>query len=144
MAPSCARHCLGLFALLAIADFARAETIAIVNARAYPMTDAAAGRIDDATIVIRDGRFESVQANAAPPAGARVVDAHGRIVTPGLMNANTRLGLVEVSSLEETRDYGVDSGPLGTATGADIMGNGIDLVNSPATAAHILILIAKE
>jgi len=115
MAPSCVRHCLGLFALLAIADFARAETIAIVNARAYPMTDPGANRIDDATIVIRDGRFESVQAKTAPPDGARVVDAHGRIVTPGLMNANTHLGLVEVSSLEETRDYAVDSGPLGAA-----------------------------
>jgi hypothetical protein len=31
------------------------------------------------------------------------------------MNANTHLGLVEVSSLEETRDYSVTDGPLGAA-----------------------------
>jgi len=44
-----------------------------------------------------------------------VIDAAGRTVTPGLMSADTHLGLVEVSSLEETRDYGVNSGPLGAA-----------------------------
>ena len=102
--------------LLAVAmNSAAAETVAIVHAKAWTLTEGTSGPLDDATIVIRDGRFESVQAKAAVPAGARVVDAHGRVVTPGLMNANTHLGLVEVSSLDETRDYGVDSGPLGAA-----------------------------
>ena len=101
--------------LMSATSAAAAETVAIVHAKAWTLTDGTSGPLDDATIVIRDGRFESVQAKAAPPAGARVVDAHGRVVTPGLMNANTHLGLVEVSSLEETRDYGVDSGPLGAA-----------------------------
>jgi alpha-galactosidase len=34
----------------------------------------------------------------------------------------------------------VDTGLLGTATGADIMANGIDLIQSPNTAAHVLLL----
>jgi alpha-galactosidase len=34
----------------------------------------------------------------------------------------------------------VDSGVLGVATGADIMVNGIDLLGSPTSAAHILLL----
>jgi len=102
--------------LLAVAmNSAAAETVAIVHAKAWTLTEGMSGPLDDATIVIRDGHFESVQAKGATPAGARVVDAQGRVVTPGLMNANTRLGLVEVSSLDETRDYGVDSGPLGAA-----------------------------
>jgi imidazolonepropionase-like amidohydrolase len=106
--------CLALLAVV-VNGAANAETVAIVHANAWTMTDGSSGPVDDATIVIRDGRFESVQAKASPPGDARVVDARGRIVTPGLMNANTHLGLVEVSSLEETRDYGVDSGPLGAA-----------------------------
>ncbi len=96
---------------------AHGETLAIVNARAWPMTGAAGARgfIDNATIAIRDSRYESVEAGAAAPVGARVIDAAGRIVTPGLMNANTHLGLVEVSTLEETRDYSLADGPLGAA-----------------------------
>ena len=101
--------------LMSAASAAAAETVAIVHAKAWTLADGTSGPLDDATIVIRDGRFESVQAKTAAPAGARVVDAQGRVVTPGLMNANTHLGLVEVSSLDETRDYGVDSGPLGAA-----------------------------
>jgi hypothetical protein len=34
----------------------------------------------------------------------------------------------------------VDRGVLGTATGADIMANGIDIIKSPVTSAHILTL----
>ena len=38
----------------------------------------------------------------------------------------------------------VDSGVLGTATGAALMSAGIDLVQSPASAAHMLILRARQ
>ena len=38
----------------------------------------------------------------------------------------------------------VDAGVLGTATGADLMANGIDLQQSPNSAAHILIVTAKQ
>jgi alpha-galactosidase len=38
----------------------------------------------------------------------------------------------------------VDAGVLGTATGADLMANGIDLLRSPASAAHILIVTATQ
>ena len=105
-----------LLALLVLSwNSAAAETVAIVHAKAWTLIEGSAGPIDDATIAIRDGRYESVIAGGAAPAGARVIDARGRIVTPGLMNADTHLGLVEVSSLDETRDYGVDSGALGAA-----------------------------
>jgi alpha-galactosidase len=38
----------------------------------------------------------------------------------------------------------VDTGMLGTATGAALMTSGIDIIQSPNTAAHILIITAKE
>jgi alpha-galactosidase len=38
----------------------------------------------------------------------------------------------------------VDTGVLGSATGADLMTDGIDVMQSPNTAAHILIITAKQ
>lgn len=38
----------------------------------------------------------------------------------------------------------VDTGVLGTATGADLMANGIDVLQSPSSAAHILIVTAIQ
>jgi alpha-galactosidase len=50
---------------------------------------------------------------------------------------------VKPSNLNATATYAVtsvDAGSLGSATGADIMTNGIDVVQSPVSAAHILTL----
>ena len=38
----------------------------------------------------------------------------------------------------------VDTGVLGTATGAALMTDGIDVLQSPNTAAHILIIRAQD
>ena len=38
----------------------------------------------------------------------------------------------------------VDTGILGTATGAALMTGGIDILQSPNTAAHILIITARQ
>lgn len=92
---------------------AHAETVAIVNARAWTMT--AETPIENATIVARDGKIVSIAGAGAVPAGARVIDAAGRIVTPGLLNAATQLGLTEVSGARETNDQSVASGALGAA-----------------------------
>jgi alpha-galactosidase len=54
---------------------------------------------------------------------------------------------VKPTGLQATTTYqvqSVDTGVLGTATGAELMTGGIDLVPSPNSAAHILIITAKE
>jgi imidazolonepropionase-like amidohydrolase len=62
------------------------EPLALVNATVINVRD---GRITaNATIVMRDGRIESVGAGAAPP-GTRVVDLKGKYVAPGLIDAHT-------------------------------------------------------
>ena len=99
--------------LLLACGTARAETVAIVNARTF--TGTGSSPMEDATIVISGGRIASIASGARPPAGARVIDAAGRIVTPGLMNGATQLGLTEVASADETNDQSVSSGPLGAA-----------------------------
>jgi imidazolonepropionase-like amidohydrolase len=56
---------------------------------------AAGDAIDDATIVLRDGRIEAAGAGAAVPPDARVWDLAGRTVYPGLLDPLTGLGFPE-------------------------------------------------
>lgn len=67
-------------------------TIAIVGATAIPMTGDAA-RLEDATIVIRDGRIAAVGPSRTTrvPDGATRIDGRGRFVIPGLADMHTHL-----------------------------------------------------
>jgi len=73
---------------------AHAETTVIVGATVH--TVGPGGTIENATIIISDGRIVSVGNDIKPPDGATVVDASGKIVTPGLFTPFGSLGLVEV------------------------------------------------
>ncbi len=62
----------------------------------------------DASVVVEGGKVTRVQAGApgSLPAGCRVVEGKGRLLTPGLMEPYSGLGLVEVMQEESTFDYG--------------------------------------
>src|SRR5581483_11344261 len=66
--------------LLTAASAAQAATIAITNAEVHTL--GRAGILHNATVLIRDERIEAVGVDVAPPAGAQVVDARGKVVTP--------------------------------------------------------------
>ena len=89
--------------LVAFAPLTSAETIAYMGATVHTMGPQ--GKIENATIVIRDGRFEAVGDGLTPPADARIIDVDGKIITPGLFTAMGRLGLTEVSAVPATVDY---------------------------------------
>ena len=94
---------LALFAANCLATRpAAAETVAIVNARIE--TVAAAGEISSGVLVIEGGRIAAVGASVSVPAGARVIDAHGGVVTPGLIAPSTNLGVAELEQVASTRD----------------------------------------
>jgi imidazolonepropionase-like amidohydrolase len=80
---------------------ARAQTVAITGGKVYPVSGAP---IENGTVLIRDGKIVAVGTNVAIPAGAERVDASGKIVTPGLVNSATQLGLVEVGFAAGTRE----------------------------------------
>ncbi|MDQ5845043.1 MAG: amidohydrolase family protein, partial [Acidobacteriota bacterium] len=52
--------------------------------------------IDNGTIVIRDGKIEALGVNVNVPSGAQAIDASGLWVYPGMIDAGTSMGLVEV------------------------------------------------
>ena len=68
-----------------------------------------AGVVENGTIVLVDGRIAAVGVGIAIPQEARRIDARGRVVTPGLFNSLTGLGVVEVSAVEASADGVVKS-----------------------------------
>jgi len=52
--------------------------------------------IENGTVVIRDGKIEAVGATVSIPAGAQTIDGSGLSVYPGMIDAGTNMGLVEV------------------------------------------------
>jgi imidazolonepropionase-like amidohydrolase len=81
---------------------AAAPAILIKHGHVY--TVGAAGTLADGDVLIQSGKIVQVGANIAAPAGATVIDAHGKPVTPGLMASWTQLGIEEVQLVSETND----------------------------------------
>ncbi len=65
--------------------------------------------IEGGTVVIAaDGTIAAVGKGLEKPDGATVVDATGKVVTPGLVEASSALGLVEISAVEGANDVYAD------------------------------------
>ena len=82
------------FAALALTTALGAQTVAITGGKVYPVSGPP---IENATVLIVNGRIAGVGANVTVPAGARRIDAAGKWVTPGFINASTTLGVSEIS-----------------------------------------------
>ena len=59
-----------------------------------------------------DGKILSVGENLTPPEGAQVIDAEGRLVTPGCVDAHCHIGLDNQAMGWEGRDYNEIIDPL--------------------------------
>ena len=98
-----------LFAILigcALAAGAASETILIRDADVYPVTGP---EMKGVSVLIQDGKIADIGPKITAPKGARVVDAKGLRVYPGMIDSGTELGLSEIPSTRET----VDTGELG-------------------------------
>jgi imidazolonepropionase-like amidohydrolase len=81
--------------------FLLAQTIAITGGTVYPVSGP---KIENATVLIRDGKIAAVGANVAVPAGATHIDASGKWVTPGLIDGAGQMGLREISAVQNTNE----------------------------------------
>src|SRR5262245_59225851 len=68
----------------------RAPVFALVGGRVVTVSGAVH---ENGTVIIRDGLVEAVGAGIAVPPDARVVDAKGLVVTPGLIDGFGGVGL---------------------------------------------------
>ena len=77
-------------------------TVVLTNASIQTVTK---GVIQQATVVIADGKITAVGTNVTAPAGATVIDCSGKWIYPGMIDGGTTLGLSEVNSDPRTRDF---------------------------------------
>ena len=75
--------------------------IAIVGGRVVTV---AGPIIEGATVLIRNGRIAAVGTDLDVPNTAEVIDARGLVVTPGIINAGTTLGISEIGAVSATQD----------------------------------------
>jgi hypothetical protein len=80
----------------------RADEVLIRGARVHTMSER--GTLDRADVLVRDGRIAAVGSSLVAGAGATVVDAQGRSLTPGLFGGITALGIEEVEQEPSTVD----------------------------------------
>jgi len=90
----------GLLTLAATWETAAAQTLAIQGGTVHPVS----GPSYSGTVVVRDGLIEAAGAGVEAPSDAEVIDATGLHVYPGLFNAFTSVGLVEIGSIAATQD----------------------------------------
>ena len=95
-----------LATLLLLPALAPAADLLIRGARVHTAGDA--GTLENADILVSDGRIAAVGAGLETPAGATIVEAKGRPVTPGLFGGVTQFGLEEISQETSTFDAALE------------------------------------
>jgi imidazolonepropionase-like amidohydrolase len=75
--------------------------IAITGATIHTVTH---GVIPNGTIVFEDGRITAIGANATVPTNALRVDASGKHIYPGLVDAHSQMGMFEIGGIGVTID----------------------------------------
>ncbi len=69
-------------------------------------------RLDNADLVIADGRIQSIGTQLEAPANAQVIDASGRWVTPGLIDVHSHLGVYPSPSVNAHQDGNEMTAPV--------------------------------
>ena len=100
-----------LLSLLACAAAsAHAQTVLIRDATVH--TQSPAGVLEHTDILIRDGRIAELAPHLATPAGAQVIEAAGRPVTPGFFGGIGHMGMGEIGQEPSVADDALKLGAM--------------------------------
>ena len=69
-------------------------------------------RLDDSDVLLVDGRIESIGRSLPAPADARVIEAKGRWITPGLIDIHSHLGVYPSPSVRAHNDGNEATDPV--------------------------------
>ena len=96
-----------LFALVILTMFissclsATEEVTAIQGGDLYTITN---GIIKNGIILIKDGKISNIGQNIEIPKEAKVIDAHGKVVMPGLVAVNAEVGVISYQGITRIAD----------------------------------------
>lgn len=121
-------------AVLSSAVQAGAETVAYTGATLHPVSS---DPVENGTLVVRDGRIETIGAEIEIPDEAREVSLEGLHVYPGFVHAGTPLGLTEIGSVAGTNDTR-EMGPVNAAIRAEVAVNHDSMLFPPNVAGGLL------
>lgn len=79
-----------------------AADVAIQNVELHTMTSEQP--LKGATVLVQQGRVTALGRGVSIPAGVEVVDGTGMIVTPGLVEPHSQIGLEEISAVKSSVD----------------------------------------
>ncbi|SHE74743.1 Imidazolonepropionase [Microbulbifer donghaiensis] len=91
---------------------AQAESILIKGGKLHTLSDA--GSFDSADVLVVDGRVKEIGLSLNADAD-KVIDARGKVVTPGVIAPVSELGLVEIGAANATNDFAVTGDSIGSA-----------------------------
>lgn len=100
-----------IFAALLATAALPATAAPVVITGGTVMTGAGA-TIENATVVVDNGRIVAVGSGIAVPAGAQTIDATGKFVSPGLVVGMSDLGIDEVGGVREANDTRAAKSPF--------------------------------
>ncbi len=121
--------------------------IAITNGKVLTMTGAT---LEPGTVLIEGSKITAVGTDVEVPAGADIIDASGKWVTPGLIDAHSHIGLfgeprtwASADGNETTHPVtpqlrGVDSLNPDDPSFADVLGAGVTCVYTQPGSANII------
>lgn len=88
--------------------------LALINATLYPVSSPV---LSKGTLLIEDGKIKAIGADIAIPEGAHIIDAAGKHITPGIVEAHCHLSVMDFGDDDDDNQMAMDSAPAGMNPG---------------------------
>ncbi|MCS7312888.1 MAG: amidohydrolase family protein [Acidobacteria bacterium] len=112
--------------------------VALVGGTIHPMTGPV---IERGVIVFEKGKIIAIGTDVPIPPDAEVIDVQGQHVYPGLIDANSILGLTEIDSIRATRDF-AETGDVNPNVRAEVAINPDSEILPVTRANGVLVALA--
>ena len=110
MSPLAKLTAAALVSFLPLTTFATSDAVLIRDATVH--TVGAAGVLQHADVLIVKGRIAGLGHGLTAPAGAEIINATGKQVTPGMFGGVSHLGIEEIGLESTTADYSLKLGSM--------------------------------